>query len=454
MAGPGIVWLTRDWVDHVARQSPARLAVGVFAGVIAVFTALLSIPAATSAGTRASFADALFTATSAVSVTGLTTVNTGDYWSTLGHVIILAAIKVGGLGVMTLASLLGFAVSRHLGLTQKLLTASETKASRFGEVGSLIRTVIITSTLIELAVFALLIPRFIKIGETVGEASWHAMFYAISAFNNAGFSPTTAGLAPHTGDWMILLPIMVGVFIGSLGFPVILNLARTWRAPRRWRLHTKLTLLTSAVLLVLGAVVIAVLEWRRGLAHLNWSDTILNSLFYSVMTRSGGFATVPVSELEESTHVVFDALMFVGGGSASTSGGIKVTTLAVMFIALVAEARGDFDMNSFRRRIPRHILKVGVSVTMVAATTVLVGTVALMEVTGAQLGPALFEVISAFGTCGLTLGLTENLPDSGKYILTIMMFIGRTGTMTLAAALALRSRRRVIRFPEERLNIG
>ncbi|WP_265520501.1 TrkH family potassium uptake protein [Oerskovia flava] len=446
----------REFVDRVARQSPARLAITVFAAVIALFTALLMAPWATTTGRSAAFVDALFTATSAVCVTGLVVVPTGTYWSTYGQVVIIVGIKVGGLGIMTLASILGLAVSRRIGLTQKLLTASETKTTRLGEVGSLVRVVILTSTAIELLIALMLFPRFLVLEESIGEAAWHGVFYGISAFNNAGFVPTAEGLAPHVGDWMLCLPIILGVFIGSLGFPVILNVLRSRRDTRRWSLHTKITLTTSAVLVVVGAVLIGAFEWRNDetLGELSVPSRILAALFAGVMPRSGGFSTVDTGDMLESSWLITDALMFVGGGSASTAGGIKVTTLAVMILAIVSEARGDRDTEAYGRRIPRETLRLAVAVSFIGATAVLLSSLVLLSITGWTLDVILFETISAFATVGLSTGVTGDLPEAGKYVLTALMFVGRTGTMTFAAALALRDRRRIVRYPEERPIIG
>ncbi|HWJ85553.1 MAG TPA: potassium transporter TrkG [Cellulomonas sp.] len=454
--GPGVAWRAREIVDRSARQSPARLALGVFGGVIAGVTLLLSTPWATASGHRAPFIDALFTATSASTVTGLVVVPTGEYWSNFGLVVILVAIKVGGLGVMTLASLLGMAVSRRIGLTQRLLVSSETKVTRLGEVGSLVRTVIITSTALEVTIALILLPRFRMYDESWGQSAWHAIFYGVSSFNNAGFVPTPEGLSPFVSDWWVLLPIIVGVFIGSLGFPVILNVARNLREPRRWSLHSKLTVATSLALVVGGSVLVAAFEWTnpRTFKPLGVSATALASLFAGVMPRSAGFSTVDIGQMHEGTWLLTDALMFVGGGSASTAGGIKVTTLAVMLLAIVAEARGDRDVEAYGRRIPREALQVAIAVSLVSATFVLVASLLLLAMTGWTLDVVLFEVISAFATCGLSTGVTSELPDAAKYVLTVLMFIGRTGTMTLAAALALRNRRRVIRLPEERPIIG
>lgn len=454
-----LLWGPRDFVDRLARSSPARLAVVAFAGIVVVFVGLLSMPLATASGERPPLADAVFTAVSAVSVTGLTTVPTGEYWSTWGHVVILLGVQVGGLGVMTLASVLGFAVSRHLGLTQKLLTASETRTTRLGEVGSLVRTVVIASLSVETVLALVLFPRLAMTEEDLGPAAWHAVFYAVSSFNNAGFVPTPEGLVPYYGDWWVLLPVILGVLLGSLGFPVLMALAATWRTRRRWRswnLHTRLTLVTTGALVLLGTLIVGAFEWGnpRTLGALDGPSRALGALFAGVMPRSGGFSTLDVGEMREATWLVTDALMFVGGGSASTAGGIKVTTLAVLLLAIVAEARGDRDVEVWGRRVPRSTLRLAVAVTFVGATAILLSCLVLLELTDRTLDVVLFETLSAFGTCGLSTGLSAELPDAGKYLVAALMFVGRTGTMTVAAALALRQRRRVIRYPEERPIIG
>lgn len=456
---PRFAIASRDFVDQVARQSPARLALVVFFFVIMAFTALLSLPAATSSGSRASLADALFTASSAVCVTGLTTVTTATYWSTFGQVVILIAIKIGGLGIMTLASILGLAVSRRIGLTQRLLVASETKFTRLGEVGSLVRVVIMTSTAVEVAISVLLFPRFLMLGQSVGESAWHAVFMGISSFNNAGFVVMADGLTPYVGDWWICMPLIIGTILGSLGFPVILNIMRQLKHPRTWTLHAKLTVTMTIALLLLGWVAIGAFEWNnpQTLGALPLGDRILAALFAGTMPRSSGLSTVDISAMHEGTWLITDALMFVGGGPASTAGGIKVTTLAIMILAIRAEARGDRDTEVFGRRIPPSSLRLAVTATFVGATMVLVGSLLLLAMTpdkGWALDVVLFETISAFATCGLSTGITPDLPEAAKFMFAGLMFLGRTGTMTLAAALALRERRRVIRYPEERPIIG
>lgn len=453
---PPLLRAGRDAVDSIARRSPARLTLIVFASVVALATALLSLPIATASGEGAPFIDALFMATSAVCVTGLVTVDTATYWSPFGHVVIMVSIMVGGLGVMTLASILGLAVSRRIGLTSRLLAASETKTTRLGEVGSLVRAVIVTSLSLSLVLAVVLVPKFMTLGHSFGSAVWNGWFLAVSIFNNAGIIILPGGLNAFVGDWWMSLPIIVGTFVGAVGFPVILSVSRSWRQPRRWSLHAKLTLATSAGLFVLGSVLIGWFEWNnpRTFGGLPVSDRLLASMVAGMTPRSSGFSTVDVGQMSEATWFMQDALMFVGGGSASTAGGIKVTTFAVMILAIVAEARGDRDIEAFGRRLDLSTVRLAIGVAFIGATFVGVSAMALLVLTDLHLDVILFEVISAFATCGLTTGITPDLPDSAQYVLVGLMFAGRTGTMTLAAALALRNRRRVIRLPEERPIIG
>lgn len=450
----------REILDRIARQQPMRLAIMAFTGIIVIVATLLCMPWATASGKPANFVDALFVAVSAVCVTGLTPVETAVFWSDAGRVVIIIAVKIGGLGIMTFASILGLAVSRRLGLTQKMLVASEFKSSRLGEVGSLIKVVILTSTAIELAITAFLFPRFLADGDSFGVALWHGLFLGISAFNNAGFVPTSQGLVPYANDWVVLLPIIVGVFIGALGFPVILNVGRRLRSPRTWSLHSKLTIATSGLLLLGTIVLLGAIEWNNPntLGSHPVPTRILLTMFAGAMPRSAGLSIVDVSEMHQASWVLQDALMFIGGGSASTGGGIKVTTFAVMLLAILAEARGDRDVEAFGRRIPPSTLRLAVAVTLVGSIIVLVSSAILLEITAKEpwgnLSHVVFECISAFGTVGLSTGITPLLPTSGKYVIIVLMFVGRVGTMSLAAALAIRERRRVIRYPEERPVIG
>lgn len=450
----------RDVVDRLAAGSPARLALGVFVVAILIFTLLLALPISSTSHTYTSLQDAMFTAVSAVCVTGLTVVSTATHWTFFGQLVILVAIFVGGLGILTLASVLSLAVTKRLGVRGKLLAqqSMNTAASgKLGEVGSLLRIVISTSVTIQAFLALWLTIRFWSIGEDLWQGLWHGVFYSISAYNNAGFTPHSDGLVPYETDPWLLTPLMLGVFLGSLGFPVMMVLIKHRFNGRAWNLHTKLTILVSLILVVGGALAWGLSEWenRATIGSMSLWDKLLHSLFASVMTRSGGFNLVDQDQMHPATMVFTDALMFAGGGSASTAGGIKVTTIAVMFLAILAEARGTTQIQAFGRRIPESSMRVAIAVTAMGSSLVMAGTIALMAIDPeASLDHVVFESISAFATVGLSTGLSGELPPAGKYVLIALMFLGRVGTITFATALSLRHRRQLYTFPEERPIIG
>lgn len=447
----------RDFLDRIAEASPARLALLSFMAVIAVFVALLCLPAAhRDPDADVSFAKSLFVAVSAVCVTGLTPVTTEEYWSDFGIAVITAAIQVGGLGILTLASILGMAVSGRLGVRQKLIAAQATNTFQIGQVGTLLRTVLLTVVIAEATVAALLFPRFLARGEELGDALWYSVFYAVSSFNNAGFTIHPGGMEYFHDDHWILFVIMAAVFVGALGFPCVLMMALFWRTPKKWDLHTKLTLATSGILVAVGFFFLLLFESSnpRTLGEEGAFPTAMEVLFMAVMPRSGGFATMDVADMNQTSHLLFDVLMFIGGGSSSTAGGIKVTTLAVLVLASVAEARGLKDVTAFKRRIDPAVIKVSISVTLAGFVIVIAGTLTMLQITRLPLDLVLFEVISAFGTCGLSSGVSAEASDPGLYVLSLLMFLGRLGTITLAAALSTQSTRRLFKYPEERPIIG
>ena len=465
----GFLARARNFVSYFAEATPARFAILIFTSLILVTTVLLSLPIASRDRTVTPLADALFTAVSTICVTGLTTVDMARHWSTFGNVVILVGMQVGGIGVLTLASIMGLVVSRRLGLRQRLIAASDTNPSRIhvgpvsesqavrlGEIGGLLVTVAVSLLVIELAISLLIIPRLVVEGTDLWSATWQGFYYSASAFTNTGFVPTPEGLEPFETDPWMLGALSIAVFLGSVGFPVIYAMTRKLRSGGRLSVHVRLTLITTLILLVLGAIAISVLEWSNP-ATLGGQDPVarpMTGTFLSVMSRSGGFSTVDINEMNGATLLVLDMLMFVGGGSASTAGGIKVTTLAILFIAAFAEARGDADMQVLDRRIPSDVLRLSVSIVLWGATIVAVASIAILRLTDQPLDIVLFDVISAFATCGLSTGLPETLPDLGKYILSATMWAGRVGTVTLAAALAASQRRQLFTRAEERIIVG
>lgn len=457
------------WVRHLVTSSPSRFAIVVFALLILVFTALLSLPFAAANGTVTPLSDALFTAVSTICVTGLATVDMANHWSPFGHVLIFIGVNIGGMGVLTLASLMGLVISKRLGLRAKLLAAGDTnplrahggvvnesQTVRLGEVGQLLKTVAFSTLLIEGVVAVLLYPGLVLAGVAPLTALWEAPFYAAMSFTNTGFTPNDGGVMIFADDYFVLTVLMVSVFLGSIGFPVIYTLAKHVWHVKRWSLHSKLTIVTTVLLFILGAIVFLVLEYDNPLTFgsMDAADTTFQAFFLSAMTRSGGFNVVDIADLNGSSLVAASMLMFVGGGSASTAGGIKVTTLAVLAIAVWSEARGRQSVEVFGRRIPSDVQRVALSVVAWGATIVALSTIVIAQITKADISHVLFDVISAFGTVGLSTGLTAELPDAGSYVLAATIFMGRIGTVTLAAAVAATSRSQYYSLPVERPIVG
>jgi potassium uptake TrkH family protein len=403
------------------------------------------------------FVTALFTAASAVCVTGLGVVDTGTYWSGFGQVVMLASVQVGGFGIMTAASLLGLLVSRRLGIRSRLVTRTEAGSVDLGDVREVVRAVALASLWIELSVAALLFPRFLlHYDEPFGRAAWLAIFHSVNAFNNAGFALWSDSLVGFVSDPWICLPIAAAIILGSVGFPVLIELRRELRRPRHWSLHTKITLSGTVLLLVGGMVVLTWFEWDnpQTFGPLSVPSKLLAGFVQSVVPRSAGFNSVDYADMNSTSLLATDGLMFIGGGSASTAGGIKITTFLVLFFAIVAEARGDRTVDAFRRRIPTAVIRQAIAVALLGIAVVMLGTLIVLAISGFALDAVLFEVISAFTTTGLSTGASAAMPSSGQYVLIVLMFIGRVGSVTVASALALRQRRKLYDLPEERPLVG
>jgi trk system potassium uptake protein TrkH len=444
----------RNWLR---RRHPAQLIVFAFAAGVFVGTVLLLLPFATTEPGRASFTTALFTSTSALCVTGLIVVDTPTYWTQFGQIVILGLIQAGGLGIMTLASLLALLVARRLGLRGRLVAQAERAAPELSDLRRLLVSVIALSALFESAAALVLAGRlWISYDLDFGSAVYRGVFHAVSAFNNAGFALWSDSLSQFVTDGWVSLTAALAVIAGGLGFPVWLELRRRGIAPRRWTLHTKLTLTGTAFLLAFGFFAMLGFEWSNAetIGRFDTEGKLLASFFHGVMPRTAGFNTVPNGEMQTETLLVTDMLMFVGAGSASTGGGIKVTTFALLFLAVLTEVRGEPNVNAFGRRIPPHAGRQALVVTFIALNAVVICTLALMAVSPFGLSQTLYEALSAFGTVGLSTGITPELNDPGRLILVVLMFLGRTGPYTLAVALALRERQRLYRYPEERPIIG
>jgi len=438
-------------------RHPAQYIALAFIGASIVGAALLALPVASAAPGRASFLTALFTATSAVCVTGLVVVSTGDAWSGFGQWVILGLIQVGGLGMMTLTSFVLFVVSHRLRLRQRLIAAASTGSANLGDVRQLLIGVAKLTFGVEAVVSTVLFLRFwIGHDEPLARAAYLGLFHAVSAFNNAGFSVFDDSLVGLNRDPFALLLIAATVVIGGLGFLVVGQIVRNPRTPHRWNLHAKLTVSTTILLVLSGWALLAWFEWTnsRTLGPMSTVDALVNSLFHSVSPRTAGFNSLDIGSMREPSLIVTEMLMFIGGGSASTAGGIKVTTFAVLGWVIWAEVRGDPDVVVFEREIPTEAQRQAVTVALVAIGIVMAATIALIATSRLPRADLQFEAISAVGTVGLSTGVTSSLSSVSQVIVVALMILGRVGPPTLFAALVLRERDRQYRHAEERPIIG
>lgn len=439
------------------RFHPAQVIFSGFAGAAVAGTALLSVPIATSGPGSATWSEALFTAVSALCVTGHVVVDTSTYWSGFGQVVILVLIQLGGLGVMTFASFVGLVVVRRMSFRARLNTAAETHSLGLDDVKSLVRGVVLISLAIEGLIAAVLTLRFMTAyGYEPFEAIWLGTFHGVSSFNNAGFALFSNNMIGFVSDPVISLAICAAVILGGLGFPVILQLVRHFRRPLLWSMNTRLVLAFTAILLVAGALFIITLEWDnpQTLGSLDPSARIIAGFFQSVQTRTAGFNSVDIGSMGGATLFGMDVLMFIGGGPAGTAGGIKVTTFGVLLFILLAEIRGDGVVNVFGKRLSRAVHRQAIAVVLLSVGVVIFSTLAIMLISGLNLDRVLFETVSAFSTVGLSTGITSSLPVPAQLILAALMFIGRLGPITFATALALRERSIVYQLPKERPIIG
>ncbi|WP_062430414.1 TrkH family potassium uptake protein [Herbidospora daliensis] len=436
---------------------PARVVVGGFGFAILVGTLLLSLPIATTSGTSPGLMPALFTATSAACVTGLVMVDTAAHWSVFGEIVIAALIKMGGLGIMTLATLFTVLIARRLKLRTQMIAQVETRAMNMSDVRRVVRNVVLFSLFCETVAGTILTVRFVvSYDESVLRGAYLGFFHSISAFNNAGFALWPDGLMRFATDPWICLTIAIAVIVGGLGFPVVFELVRIWRHPGRWSVLTRITLFVTTILLAGGTLVFLSAEWHnpKTLGALDDPGKLLAAFFTAVMPRSGGFNSIDIASMEPSSWLATEFLMFIGGGSAGTAGGIKVTTFGLIILIVWAEMRGENHVNVGHRRLSSSVQRQAIVITAMSAALVAVSTYVLLVISPHPLGEVLFEVVSATGVVGLSTGITADLPQAGQVLLLILMFIGRIGPLTLGSALALKERTRRYELPEERVIVG
>ncbi len=450
-------------------QRPALMLASSFAGLIAAGSLLLTLPPAVTDIADVSYIDSLFTMASAVCVTGLTVNDVPTTYTQFGHGVILAGIQLGGVGIMTIAAI-GLAFSDNTSLRNQLRYAAMLDARTLADLRSVVAGILVGTFVIE-AVGTLLLWLLLTGDPRLGEQSalWMAVFHAISAFCNAGFSLFPGNMTQFAGDFGVQAVIMGLIVLGGLGFPVIMELVRhAWRrmvrairpstpAPMRLSLATRVVAWTSLALIIVGALVVFALEFSRSLAPAGEYGTgrrILGALFASVNARTAGFNTVDLGAMRDATLLVMCVLMFIGGSPMSTAGGIKTTTLATVFATLRGEMRGREPELAHRALMPEAIRKaVAVLVMMTSVALVLILLLTLTEDLP-FIGLA-FEAVSALATVGLSTGITGSLTVAGKLIVTVAMFLGRVGPFTIATAVDNRATSaQRYRLAREELPIG
>lgn len=436
-------------------SSPFILMIG-FGVLILVGGGLLLLPIANRQGGMTPPLVAFFTSTSAVTVTGLVLEDTATYWSSFGQGVIFALMAVGGLGFMTTATFFLILIGQRITLPERLLMRESLMADRLGGLVRLTRYVVLTAILIYLAGMGLFFWRFSQTGGT--QALWPSAFHAVSAFNNAGFSiiPDSASLSAYRSDYIFLGIFATLIVLGGISYTVLVEVFRG-RRPKRYSLDTKLVLLVSALLWVLGLGVIFGSEYSNEatLGKLPLGGKVFTAFFHSVSARTAGFSTIDFSQSGDFTNLFVVGLMFVGGAAGSTAGGIKVNTFAVLIVAVFSSIRGRLHAEAFGREIPHvqvhRALAIAVLGLLLIGGVVLFLTLYEKEIPFPKL---LFETVSAFGTVGLSTGIITQMSLAGKVLIIAAMFLGRLGPLTLALALAPGEEREVYRFVQERVKIG
>ncbi len=432
------------------------IAVGFFL-IILVGACLLTLPVSSRTGEWTGFFDALFTSTSATCVTGLVVYDTFTHWSIFGQLVILLLIQIGGLGFITVS--VGFALifRKRIGLRERDLLKESVNALEIGGIVKLARR-IFTGTLLFEGVGALLLAlRFIpRFGFAAG--IYYGIFHSISAFCNAGFDlmgceEQYSSFTGYVGDPIVNLTVMALIIIGGIGFVVWGDIAVKKLKWKTWELHTKIVLVTTAVLVLGGAVLMFLFERGNTLEGLSGQEQLFASLFGSVTARTAGFNTVDTGALRQESKLLTIILMFIGGSPGSTAGGIKTTTLMVILIYVISNLRGS-GCNLFHRRISDEIIK---KASMVFCLNLFMGLISTLVIlaTGAQaMDDILFEVFSAISTVGMTTGITRDLNGVGRMVIVLLMYCGRVGSMTFALSFMQRPQAARIRLPEERITIG
>ena len=440
-------------LSKASEKPPFILTMG-FLILISIGGLILSTSYVTRSGERTRLVDAFFVATSASCVTGLTPLNTAEHWNTLGHVVILTLIQIGGLGIMTLASFIPLILGKKIGLKSRLILKEQLNIDTMSGVVNLFKYVLGFTLVVELIGAILLSFRFIPT-YGIGKGIWFSVFHSISAFCNAGFDLLGDSIYPLRHDYLVNITLMSLVVIGGLGFMVTSEIYRN-RDLKHLSTHSKLVFITHLGLFLLGAIGFFILESTQAgiLTNEKFADGILISFFQSVSARTAGFYSIDLSKIKDSTSILIMSLMFIGGSPGSTAGGIKTTTIAVLVIAIISVIKNQKEPVVFKRSISNETIKKALSIFMISLFIVIIVSFALSIMNHFAFIDILYETVSALGTVGATKGITADLTRASKVLIGICMYLGRIGPMTMALSFDLKSDDRLIRYPESFISIG
>lgn len=441
--------------------SPPQLLATGFAGVILVGTLLLATPLASASGASLGWSAALFTATSAVCVTGLVVVDTPTAFSGFGQATILLLIQIGGLGYMTLATFIAMMIGRRVSMNEQASLQESLNLESRRDVARFALTVVKVTLAIEvIGALVLWLRWWPQFG--AGDAAWLGLFHAVSAFNNAGFSLFSMSLMDFRGDPVINMTIMALIVSGGIGYLVLTDVWR-FRMRRSLTMHSRFVLILTASLILIGTAGLYLVERGNAatLGGISRPEAMLTALFQSITARTAGFNTIDMNALTAPAYLLLMILMFIGGAPGGTAGGIKISTFGVTVMALWATIRGQAEPHVLGRRIPGDAVARAFFISLIAFLSVNLIAGALLVIEGKDLLRTLFESVSAFGTVGLSTGvpgtplsLSASFSEPGRLLICVLMFMGRIGPLTLAFALAARATAPRVRYPEGRVLIG
>ena len=442
-------------MENKKKFSAAQIILLGFLSVIAAGTLLLCLPFSSASGKFTAFTDAFFTATSATCVTGLSVNVTAEYWSVFGQIVILLLIQIGGLGFMTFVTLIIFFIRGRVGLFNRKVLMQSAGIPNLGSVFKLFRRILLGTLIAELIGAVLLSASFVpEFGGTHGV--YLAVFHAISAFCNAGFDILGSNsLVPYRGEPLVILTLALLIVVGGLGFVVWSNVLDGKFRWKKFNLHTKIVLIATAVLIVVPTLLCLIFEWNYTLKDLSFGEKVLAAFFQAVSPRTAGFYTINQAEMSDSAYVLTMILMFIGGNSGSTAGGIKTTTLVIILFSVLAEVQKSDYIIIGKRKLPAGDAKTASAILSLYTMMIAFSTMIICAVEpSATLKDVLYEIVSAICTVGLSLGVTAELSVISKLIITLLMFVGRVGSISVALALGERKHTPPVDLPTENIMIG